>query len=84
MKTVWTKHLSNDTEKQQFINEILGSKRVLARLGDLIDELEHGLEEQELSPKAYDNPNWAFRQAHVNGMKSVLRKIKSLTSLDQA
>ena len=42
-----------------------------------------GLSEEEISPKVYDNPNWAYRQAHANGVKFALRKIKTLTDLDQ-
>ena len=83
MITAWTKHISDDKEKEQFKNEVLGSKRVLERLSVLIDQLDYGLSEEEISPKVYDNPNWAYRQAHANGVKFALRKIKTLTDLDQ-
>lgn len=83
MITAWTKHISDEKQKEQFKNEILGSKRVLERLSVLVDQLDYGLAEEEISPKAYDNPNWAYRQAHANGVKAALRKIKTLLDLDQ-
>lgn len=80
----WTKHLSDEKDKQRFQNEILSSRAVLERLSQILDELETDVENQELSTRAYDNANWAYRQAHANGTKSTLRKIKTLISLDQA
>lgn len=83
MKLVWTKHLTDEKEKQRFENEVRNSRTILDRLSDIITELEQGLEDQELNPKAYDSPNWAYRQAHANGVKSGLRKVKTLLNPDQ-
>jgi hypothetical protein len=84
MNVAWTKHLPTEKEKQDFTNEVLGSKRVLERLSEIILELDKDIELQELSPKAYDSPNWSYRQAHANGMKAALRKIQTLITPDQA
>ena len=83
MKTVWTQHIENLDEKIQFEKSLLNSKWILDHLNTLLDRLEDGLDHQELSPKAYDQPNWDYRQAHANGFRQCLRKIKLLTTLDQ-
>jgi len=31
----------------------------------------------------YDNPSWAFKQAHVNGQKEMLEKIISLCTIEE-
>lgn len=83
MISAWTKHLKSDEEIIQFKNEIQGSKTVLKRLTDLLIEMEEELNRSELSSKNYDSPNWAPKQAHVNGQKAQIRTIKFLINLDQ-
>jgi hypothetical protein len=83
MISAWTKHLKTEEEKIQFKNEVLGSKNVLKRLTDLLAEMEEDLNRSELSAKNYDSPNWAPKQAHVNGQKAQIRTIKFILNLDQ-
>jgi hypothetical protein len=79
MISAWTKHLSDPKDKEQFKNSILGSKSVLNRLKALLDEQEAELIKNE---NDYDNPNWAYRQADVNGYRRCLRSITTLITLD--
>lgn len=79
----WTSHLKTPQEQDNFRNEILGSKRVLERLRDILKEKDSELTRGELTPKAYDTPNWASKQAHTNGYRECLFLIKRLTDLDQ-
>lgn len=83
MISAWTKHLKSEEDILQFKKEIQGSKVVLKRLTDLLNEMEEDLNRSELSAKNYDTPNWAPKQAHVNGQKAQIRTIKFLINLDQ-
>ena len=83
MLTVWTKNLKTEAEKENFTNQLLGARPVLQRLNDLLEEKEAELDRSERSQKAYENPNWAYLQAHRNGCASMLQSIKELTNLDQ-
>lgn len=82
MISAWTKHLPEE-EKDRFKSAVLGSKVVLNRLTALLNEMEEDLNQSELSAKNYDSPNWAPKQAHVNGQKAQIRTIKFLINLDQ-
>ena len=83
MYTMWTKHLEDINEKAEFEKTVLGSKRVLNRLKDLLDEQETALDIGETSPKNYDTPSWAYKQAHSNGYRQCLGVLKKLIDLDQ-
>jgi hypothetical protein len=83
MISAWTKHISNDEDKERFKSAVLGSKLVLQRLQALMDEMKTDTENQELSTKLYDSPSWAFIQADANGYKRCLKQISKLINLDQ-
>lgn len=79
----WTKHLTDERQKEAFQNSILGSKQVLDRLKDLIELEEKTVDQTERDPKAYDNPAWAFKQAYKNGFRAGLAIIKQMVDLDK-
>lgn len=83
MKSAWHKHIEDADEKTRFKNAVENSKPVLRRLTALLDEMETDLSDSELNSKNYDTPNWANKQAHVNGQKAQIRTIKFLINLDQ-
>lgn len=83
MKTIWTHHIKDQDEKVQFEKSLLNSKWILNRQTEILDAMEQGLDRQESSPKAYDSPNWDYRQAHANGYRQCLREVKELNTLDQ-
>lgn len=83
MYSVWTKHLKDDREKEEFEKSVYGSRRVLKRLKDLCEESEEDLDGYETNTKNYDNPNWAYRQADNNGFRRCLKMINKLIDLDQ-
>lgn len=78
MIEAWTRHLKTNEEKERFKNTYSGSKIVLERLSELIDQIEADDNELETNPKVYDIPNWAFRQADLNGHRRALKQIKKL------
>lgn len=83
MYSVWTKHLKEEEAKERFRNSVLGSKNVLERLDQILDEMDKDIQTQELNTKIYDIPNWDYRQAHTNGMRSQIKMMKRLINLDQ-
>ncbi len=82
MLTAWTKNLKTPEEQENFTNQLLSARPVLERLYDLLNEKETELDRSERSQKAYENPNWAYLQAHRNGCASMLQSVKELINLD--
>ena len=80
---MWTAHLQTDEEKQRFRNQLYGSREVLERLSKLVETKENELGAAERNQSAYENPNWAYLQAHRNGYASAMKVIKNLLTLDQ-
>jgi len=83
MISAWTKHLKTEEEKERFKSSVLGSKTVLLRLQELINEMKEDTERLELDTRIYDLPNWDYRNADTNGYKRCLRQISKLINLDQ-
>lgn len=79
----WTKHLSTPEEKEAFSRTVSRAKHVLDRLKKLIENDLEAISKSELSIKAYDNPNWAYRQAHANGYKKALNNLLTLVDLNK-
>lgn len=79
----WMKHISDPKKKQDFEAVLRNSTVVIARLRSLCAEWENELNTQEMKISDYDTPNWAEKQAHRNGDRSRLRKLRDLlASLD--
>lgn len=83
MQTAWTKNLKSDVDQLHFQNSLRGAKKVLERLSDLLDEEEASIDRSELNVDTYDTASWSYKQAHKNGQRAMLRKIKNLITLDQ-
>lgn len=45
---------------------------------EILARYEETLDRGEINPETYDNPNWAYRQAHINGERHALKIIKDL------
>jgi len=80
--SAWTKHCKTDEEKTQYLESLKRASWLLDDIKKLINSSEGSLETSEVSPKSYDNPNWAFRQAHANGYKQCLKDFNKLLTLD--
>lgn len=83
MKADWTYHLKDPEEKERFKKYVYGNKTILERLMQIADQWEEETTSSELSQKAYDSPNWDYRQADTNGYLRCLRDFKQLLTLDQ-
>jgi hypothetical protein len=79
----WIKSLP-EAERVEFEKSLRHSTTVLTRLQQIVDEKLFAIEREENSTVIYDTPSWAYKQAHLNGERSGLTKIKNLLSfLDQ-
>lgn len=83
MMTSWTKNLKTAEDKEKFENSLRGARPILKRLSQLLIEEEEEIDRYELNLDTYSTPNWAERQAHKNGQRAILRKMKNLINLDQ-
>jgi hypothetical protein len=83
MITQWTKNLRTEEDKKRFESTLQGSKIILDRLQQLLEEEEKDIDYSETNLGTYETPNWAAKQAHKNGQRAMLQKIKSLINLDQ-
>lgn len=80
----WTKHLKTDEERKKFEVAVRHDTLVLGRLLEILDEKTKNLDKEEISPSSYDNPAWAYKQAHINGIRHGLTTVRQLLSfLDQ-
>lgn len=78
LSTEWSKHLKTEAERKEFQASVLNDRLVLGRLAEIIQEKLTGLQSREVSPSEYDNPSWAYKQAHANGIKTGLTAILNL------
>ena len=81
MITAWTKHCKTEEDKHQFEQSLKRVQWVLDHIKSLVNS--DSIEAAEISPKSYDNPNWAYRQAHANGYKQAVKDFHKLLTLDQ-
>jgi hypothetical protein len=83
MYTVWTEHLTEKEDKENFQKGLHNCEWVLERLDEILKQKEEALETNEVNPSAYDSPSWAYKQAHSNGFKHCLKIVRKLITLDQ-
>lgn len=83
MITAWTKHLKTEEDKAKYKTSLSRAKWLLDDIKRLSNDNLKSLEDSEISPKSYDNPNWAYRQAHANGYKQALRDFNKLLTIEE-
>lgn len=82
MITAWTQDCKSPEEKNDRIDSLKRAKWVLDLAKTIM--VTDGIEAAELSPKSYDNPNWAYRQAHANGYKQAVKDFHKLLTIDDS
>jgi hypothetical protein len=80
--SAWTKHLKTDEEKAKYLEKLRKQRLLFEHILSMIEDNKASIEAQEITTKAYDNPNWKYRQADCNGYKRCLRDFKTLFTLD--
>lgn len=78
LSTAWTKHLK-DQRKADLEGAIRNSSAALTRLRDLLREEDAALSNLQISQPDND-ASWAFKQAHISGERSRIRKVLDLLS----
>lgn len=76
----WTKHLSDPDQKENFEKTLRNNTLVLARLRDIVDEWEQTILREETKSDQYSTANWAMLQAHKNGNREIIKRLKDLIS----
>lgn len=79
----WTKHLTDQKEREKFEATLKESYKALNRLKEIVDAKEQQLNRKERSTDQYDNSSWAYNQAHLNGNREMLHWFQQLLILDQ-
>lgn len=82
MQILWTSHLKDQKEKEDFKLYVKSSGRVLDRLKQILKDKQEAIEKGK-GEEDYKNPSWAYLQADRNGAKRVLEEIISLITLDK-
>lgn len=82
MYSAWTKHIKDEKDKENFRNRVLSAKEVLRRLDQIIEEQEQDLTDSSSSIKSFDNPNWALKQAYIQGYNARGKSIRNFIDLD--
>ena len=54
---------------------------VTLQLISILRDAQASLDRGEETQQSYDNPNWAYKQAHKNGARSSLKQIETLINL---
>lgn len=68
-----------EEEKDALIRALRGGGlRILEALYKLLEKEIEINALWETSDAAYDNPNWAYRQAHINGKRSLAKKLMTI------
>jgi hypothetical protein len=79
----WTSHIENEQDKKDFSNDVYRASRVLSRLSAMLNLREAAVEKSELTVKDFEDPNWAYKQAFRNGVRSGLSIAKNYIDLDK-
>lgn len=78
LKIDWTKHLQDPDKKEAFEKTLRNNTLVIARLRDIVDEWEATLLNEETLPNQYSVANWTELQAHRNGNREMIKRVKNL------
>lgn len=79
----WTANITNSSKetKESFEDLLRNSTKILDRLVQIVEERERSLDKIDYSLSSYENPNWACKQAHINGRKAELQALKQLITI---
>lgn len=84
MLSIWTHHIKDPEHKVQYERELNHSVTEFnRRLRAILRDMDTSLSNQENSVKAYESSNWAYRQADTNGYRRCIKKLLTITDLDQ-
>ena len=67
-------------DRQRTAEVVRNNVFLMTRLREILGKQVAGIENLETSLSVYDNtPNWALKQAHLNGMRQAYKEMMKLT-----
>lgn len=82
ISTQWTTNVANARgDKEAFEQYIANNARLLKRLREILDEKLSAITQAENASTSYTDAGWVYKQAHLNGRRSVLQEIIQLTNI---
>lgn len=75
MQTVWTKGYKDKEARKK---EILAYRNAFDALKEVLEK-----EYVPAPPSDYENPAWAYKQAHINGQNQMLERVMSLITVKE-
>lgn len=73
LPVAWTKHLKDPKKKKELEDTLRNATTALYRLRDVLEEKAEVEKLNDISIDTYDNPSWAYKQAHSNGMQAGIK-----------
>jgi hypothetical protein len=73
----WFRNLPED-EQEKFKELLRSSHRVLGRQKKILEQRLVDLEIKEVAEASYENPAWAYKQAHLNGRRAAIHDLLKL------
>jgi predicted sugar kinase len=73
----WFKNLA-EGDQEKFKELLKSSHRVLGRQKQILEQRLVDLEIKEVAEAAYENPAWAYKQAHLNGRRAEIHSLLKL------
>lgn len=78
MNLEWTKHLKTDKERKDFEEILTRNTMIFGRLREILHNRLDQLDRKDFSDKDFDETNWAEKQAHRLGKRSVYHDLLDL------
>lgn len=76
----WTRHLADQDRREDFEKVLRNNSLLFKRLNQIAQEWEAALNSEEASKDQYLSPSWSHLQAHRNGSRDTIKKLKDLIS----
>lgn len=80
VKAPWYQGL-NSKEKEDFVNTLLSSQKVLDKLREIVYNM--SINEEKVKTIDYDSPSWSHKQAHLNGKLEAYRTVLDLLTFKE-
>jgi hypothetical protein len=71
----WLGRCKDQQSRDDFKEYLLNCRRLFDELEHLLSREESGLQKQEFD---YSDAAWAYKQAHINGMRDMLSRVRQL------
>lgn len=77
MKTLWTKGLEADAKKEMALH-FNSSAQLRKRLEHILADKASSADRKSMADDAFDNGNWAYKQAYTQGYRRAMQEISSI------